>query len=74
MSRNVLTEQEAADYIGMSISYLRQDRCYGAIGGRTPGPRFLKYGRAVRYRLSHLEEWLEEHTQYSEQRADSSVV
>lgn len=62
MSNYVMTEKEAAQYIGMSISYLRQDHCYGAIGGRAPGPKFLKYGRAVRYRIEHLNEWLEEHT------------
>ena len=70
MSGNVLNEQEAATYIGMSISYLRQDRCYGAIGGRTPGPRFLKYGRAVRYRVVHLNEWLDQHTQCSPEPSD----
>ena len=56
----VLTEKEAAQYIGMSASYLRQDRCYGAVGGRVAGPKFLKYGRAVRYRIADLNCWLEE--------------
>ena len=59
MQKHVLTEKEAAEYIGMSISYLRQDRCYGAVGGRVAGPKFLKYGRVVRYRINHLNEWLD---------------
>lgn len=54
----VLTEQQAAIYIGMSVAYLRRDRVAGQLGNRTPGPRWMKYGRLVRYRRSDLDAWL----------------
>jgi len=40
MDKVVLSKKEAAHYIGMSLSYLRQDRCYGATGQRAPWARF----------------------------------
>ena len=61
MIRNCLTEQEAAQYIGMSRSFLRQNRMTGLIGNRTPGPPYIKIGRSVRYQLSDLNVWLEQH-------------
>lgn len=57
--RQCLTETEAAMYIGMSRSFLAQDRCNGKRKNRTLGPRFIKMGRAVRYLLNDLDEWLE---------------
>lgn len=60
-NRVVLRSQEAATYIGMSESFLRQSRIYGDLPGRTPGPPYLKVGRSVRYLVSDLETWLSEH-------------
>lgn len=57
--RRCLTEKEAAHYIGMSVSFLRKDRIEGQIGSRTPGPRFLKIGKSVRYLKDELDKWLE---------------
>lgn len=58
-SKNVLTEREAAEYIGMSRSFLRQARMDGPRKNRTPGPKFFKVGsRAIRYRRERLDEWL----------------
>ena len=54
----VLTEKEAAKYIRMSRSFLSQDRMNGYREGRTPGPKFMKLGRAVRYHRQDLDEWL----------------
>lgn len=54
----VLNEKQAAEYIGMSVSYLQHDRCYG---NKNPGPPYLKLGRSIRYRLSDLNDWLERH-------------
>lgn len=65
MDRVVLSEKEAAHYIGMSLSYLRQDRCYGATGQRAPGPDFIKIGRTVRYHVNDLDQWLFSHKQRS---------
>ena len=60
-NRVVLRSQEAAFYIGMSESFLRQSRIYGDLPGRTPGPPYLKVGRSVRYLVADLETWLAEH-------------
>ena len=54
----VLTEKEAARYIGMSRSFLSQDRMNGYRDGRTKGPHFLKLGKSVRYRKDDLDSWL----------------
>lgn len=55
----LLNEYAAAEYIGMSVAYLRADRQHGAIGGRTPGPTFLRMGgRTIRYRRDDLDAWL----------------
>jgi hypothetical protein len=58
MIKEILTEKEAAIYIGMSCSYLNQDRTNGYRKGRTPGPPYLKLGRSVRYHIRDLDEWL----------------
>ena len=61
---NVLTAREAAVYIGMSQSFLSQTR-FVKVAKRlgTPGPPFLKIGRAVRYRRTDLDRWLRERKQ-----------
>jgi len=61
-----LTEHEAARYVGMSRSFLRQDRMNGGREGRTPGPAFLKIGRSVRYLKEDLDKWLERFRQGGE--------
>lgn len=56
---SMLTEEQAAEYIGMSTHYLRCDRSRGTVKGRTPGPAFIKLGRnKVRYRREDLDAWL----------------
>lgn len=54
----ILTEIEAAKYIGMSRSFLNADRSNGHRKNRTKGPAFLKLGRSIRYRKIDLDEWL----------------
>jgi hypothetical protein len=56
----VLTEADAARYIAMSRSFLRQSRMDGVRDRRTPGPQFLKIGRSVRYLREDLDRWLEQ--------------
>lgn len=58
MSKDILTEKEAATYIGMSRSFLSQDRMNGYRQNRTQGPDFMKIGRSVRYRKEDLDLWL----------------
>ena len=48
-----LTTKQAARLLGLSVSTLNKWRCYGT------GPRFLKLGRAVRYRKMDLRSFLE---------------
>lgn len=61
MNKNTLTEKEASEYIGMSRSFLRQDRMNGVRINRTPGPKFLKLGRSIRYLKEDLDTWLFQH-------------
>ena len=56
----ILTENEAAKYIGMSKSFLNADRTNGYRKNRTKGPIFLKLGRSIRYRKTDLDHWLEQ--------------
>lgn len=53
-------ENEAALYIGMSRSFLRQGRMNGDRENRTPTPPYLKIGRSVRYLKEDLDHWLEQ--------------
>ena len=55
----MLKEQPAADYIGVSMSYLRKSRCQGALRHETPAPPFVKIGGGVFYRVSDLKAWVD---------------
>ena len=61
VTRRGLSEAEAADYIGMSRSFLRQARMDGKRINRTPGPPFTKIGRKVLYLKDDVDRWLEQH-------------
>ncbi|HEV2614828.1 MAG TPA: DNA-binding protein [Gammaproteobacteria bacterium] len=67
MSKHVLNEAETAEYIGMSRSYLRQDRMNRTRENRTPGPSFLKIGRTIRYFKADLDAWLEKYRVYRDE-------
>lgn len=55
----VLTERDAARYIGMSRDYLRAARA----GRGSEGPDYVRAGsRAIRYRITALDAWLERNT------------
>lgn len=54
----VLTEKEAAQYIRMSMSFLRNARIYGAKPGSARAPNFIKIGRKVRYLKTDLDKYL----------------
>ena len=60
MAINLLTTKEAAKYLGVSKAFLARDRWAGA---RIP---FIKVGsRAVRYRLSDLDAFLDRQVRQS---------
>lgn len=49
----------AAEYIGVSPSYLKHGRRTGPIEGRIPPPPFIRMGRrTIRYLKSDLDDWL----------------
>lgn len=54
----LLDEDPAAEYIGMSAAFLRVGRTRGVVGLWTPAPVHLKLGRAVKYLRSDLDSWL----------------
>ena len=60
MLKRALTEKQAAEYIGMSRSYLRQDRMNGLRENHTPGPPFVRKGRRILYLIDDLDVWLEQ--------------
>jgi excisionase family DNA binding protein len=52
--REHLTTEQAAEYLGVSESWLAGSRVRG------DGPPFYKLGRAVRYIRATLDEWMRE--------------
>jgi predicted DNA-binding transcriptional regulator AlpA len=56
-STTTLREPDAAAYIGLSRAFLRAAR----LGRGTPGPAYVRIGRAVRYRVRDLDAFLEQH-------------
>ncbi|WP_315923482.1 helix-turn-helix domain-containing protein [Mesorhizobium sp. SP-1A] len=47
-----LKSQEAADFLGVSVSWLNKSRMRG------DGPVYLKLGGSVRYAIPDLEAWM----------------
>lgn len=62
MEKRVMNTREAAEYIGVSYSYMRQIRSQGPIEGRmTPPPvRYIDTGsqKTALYLKEELDEWL----------------
>ena len=59
MNWNFMTTKEAAALMGLKVNTLEIWRLRGS------GPRFVKFGRAVRYRLDDLEKYIEAQTRQS---------
>lgn len=58
--QRALTEIQAAEYLSVSRSLLRQSRMNGEREGRLSGPAFIKLGsRSIRYLREDLDKWLE---------------
>jgi hypothetical protein len=56
-NRPPLKERAAAEYLGVSASYLRHSRVRGTTKC-TDGPPYIKVGKAVRYLPQDLDSWL----------------
>jgi hypothetical protein len=54
----LLSDKDAAAFIGVSTSYLRKSRCDGVIANRTQAPPFVRVGGRVLYRRSDLVAWV----------------
>ncbi len=58
----LVTEREAARYLGLSPATLMKQRSTGAREGHIPPIPYVKLGRrAIRYRLSDLRAYAEKH-------------
>jgi predicted DNA-binding transcriptional regulator AlpA len=55
----LLHPRDAAKFLGVSTSWLAKRRLAG------DGPRYVKIGRSVRYPMSALREYVEEHMRRS---------
>jgi predicted DNA-binding transcriptional regulator AlpA len=64
----LLSPNEAACRIGMSVSWLAKARARG------DGPRFVKYGRSVKYPLSYLLEDMRARTSSSTSPVSSAAT
>lgn len=64
----LLNEKEAADLTGLAIRTLQAWRVRGE------GPRFVKVGRAVRYRRRDVVAWIEQNTLASTSQRPASAV
>jgi hypothetical protein len=56
--RRLLKEREAARFLRLSCGFLRASRLRVP---RCSGPPFVRVGRAVRYDVRDLEEWVQQH-------------
>ena len=54
MQGDVLNTAQTSEYIGLAVSTLEKARVAGT------GPRFIRMGRAVRYRRADLDGWMAE--------------
>lgn len=54
----VVSEEDAARYLGVSASSLRKGRMPGRRAAQMPSPPFVKIGRRVGYLIEDLETWL----------------
>lgn len=60
--KRAISEKEAAKYLGIAATTLRQGRCEGRRDNRIPPPPYCKIGtRKIVYLISDLDKWLEDH-------------
>lgn len=59
MDKNFMTERQAAEYLSVSTSFLRQSRARDA---HVEGPPFVRLGRAIRYSRVAVDRWVEVNT------------
>ncbi len=61
IQKRLYAEPEAAEYCGVSRTFLRQSRMNGNRENRTPGPQFVRVGkRSIKYKLEDLDAWIDQ--------------
>ncbi len=58
----LLTEPEAAQYLGFSRQFLRDARYLGQTRAGATCPPYVRVGRSIRYDVTALDAWIQEHT------------
>jgi hypothetical protein len=53
----MVNDTTAAKILGVSASYLRKSRSTGAVGHRTPPPKFVRVDGRRLYRVADLKKW-----------------
>ena len=61
--QNLLNSEQAAKFLGIQATTLKQSRHTGVLLGE-PAPPFLKMGRSTRYRMSSLLEFRDQFSEY----------
>jgi len=63
-TQRLLTEKQAAQFIGVNLEVMRRSRREGVLFSCIPHPPHLRFGRSIRYSpvaiLKHLEEYADE--------------
>ncbi|AXR07033.1 DNA-binding protein [Salinimonas sediminis] len=67
----LLTDSEAAGFLGSTKAALRQSRYSGKLFG-VQAPPYLKLGHTVRYRQESLEDWLSSLSQFQVEPATAT--
>lgn len=65
-SGRAMSSADAAEYLGLSESTLRQSRMDGRRENRIPPPPFVKVGKKILYLRDDLDTWLESHRHNSQ--------
>lgn len=62
MQDKLLSNRDAATYLGLSPVTLAKWRCYN----NPNQPKWISYGRAIRYRVSDLDAWVDSNSREAE--------
>ena len=69
----LLTEKETARLLAVSPGTLRVQRCVGATAKGLPMVPYLRIGRAIRYRLQDIQQFIDGHDMFGIPEAAEST-
>jgi predicted DNA-binding transcriptional regulator AlpA len=58
----LMNEKQAAEFLGLSLSYLRKSRMQAQLSGKREMPPYIKLKKLVYYRKPDLIAWLDRQT------------